>query len=109
MLRLTLQHRAQQSHTRVACANRIPYTCRVSAPAGFAMQSAATARTHGPPNPVSLCSVIFLRAALGPAAVAQPAIDLGSAWGALGDALGFGVLNPPFTPYEVRGRRPCQT
>ena len=49
-------------------------------------------------------SVIFLRAALGPAAVAQPAIDLGSAWGALGDALGFGVLNPPFTPYEARAR-----
>ena len=46
--------------------------------------------------------MIFLRAALGPAAVAQPAIDLGSAWGAFGDALGFGSLNPPFTPYEVR-------
>ncbi len=49
--------------------------------------------------------MIFLRGALGPAAVAQPAIDLGSAWGALGDALGFGVLNPPFTPYEVRRAR----
>jgi len=56
--------------------------------------------------------VIFLRGALGPAAVAQPAIDLGSAWGALGDALGFGVLNPPFNPYEARTCHPpvrCRT
>ena len=51
---------------------------------------------------VSPGSVIFLRTALGSAAVPQPAIDLGSAFGALGDALGFGPLNPPFTPYEVR-------
>ena len=48
------------------------------------------------------CSVIFLRTALGSAAVPQPAIDLGSAFGALGDALGFGPLNPPFTPYQAR-------
>jgi hypothetical protein len=43
--------------------------------------------------------VAYLRSALGSAAVDQPAINIGSAFGAAADAAVNGTLSPPFSPY----------
>ena len=48
-----------------------------------------------------LCSVIFLRAALGPAAVAQPAINLNTAFEMAANAALGTTLKPGFMPYRV--------
>ena len=49
-----------------------------------------------------LRSVIFLRTALGAAAVPQPAINVGSAFEVAADAALGTTLSPGFSPYKVR-------
>ena len=48
-----------------------------------------------------MCSVIFLRTALGSAAVAQPAINIGSAFEMAANAALGTTLKPGFMPYKV--------
>ncbi len=48
-----------------------------------------------------MCSVIFLRTALGSSAVAQPAINLNTAFEMAADAALGATLKPGFMPYRV--------
>ena len=48
-----------------------------------------------------MCSVIFLRAALGTMAVKQPAINVGTAFAVAADAALGATLKPVFSPYKV--------
>ena len=67
---------------------------------------------HADSRDCCVCSVIFLRSALGKLAVKQPAINVGSAFQVAADAALGAMLKPGFSPYKVTGglavhRRPA--